>query len=333
MRLSDDRSVYLKLSAVSVIWGGTFVAGRFLSGGVPPLLSAGIRFLLASAVLLALMLLGRRLVRPSPGQWCQLALLGLIGVFGYNVCFFYGLRYIDASRAALIVALNPVAIALLAAVLHREKPSGLRLLGVLFCVLGAALVILGGSGSPSRAANWIGDALIVGCVLAWGVYSVCSRHLADAIGPLPTVSFSVCLGAVMLTVTALLSGEVGAASLSRITLPQWASLAYLGVIGSALAYVWYYDGIRRIGAARSGAFIALSPLTAVLLGALLLDERLTWPVAAGGMLAVLGVGLSNAPVGALRNGVSRVPVRWRRSPIASRPNDGRRRGSAGRARS
>ncbi|GHD59018.1 DMT family transporter [Jeongeupia chitinilytica] len=296
MRLSDDQCVYLKLSAVSAIWGGTFVAGRVLAGELSPLLSASLRFLLAGTVLLV-SLLFRRVQLPRPGfiQWCQLALLGLVGVFAYNVCFFYGLRYIDASRAALIVALNPAAIALLAAVFQGERPSASRVAGILLCVSGAAVVILGVDGVPSSTGSWLGDGLILGCVLAWAIFSVASRGLARDIGPLPTVSYAVILGAVMLSVAGWLSGEAGTAALSAISTAQWACLAYLGVVGSALAYVWYYEGIARIGAARSGAFIALNPVTAVLLGMLLLGERPTWSLVIGGALAVSGIVLSNTP--------------------------------------
>ena len=77
---------------------------------------------------------------------------------------------------------------------------------------------------------------------------------------------------------------------------QWLSLVYLGVLGSALAYIGYYDGIRKIGATRSGVFIALSPLTAVLLGALLLGEHLTLAMYLGGALILAGIYLCNKPL-------------------------------------
>jgi drug/metabolite transporter (DMT)-like permease len=71
---------------------------------------------------------------------------------------------------------------------------------------------------------------------------------------------------------------------------------YLGVLGSALAYIGYYDGIRKIGATRSGVFIALNPLTAVLLGALLLGEQLTLAICLGGGLILMGIFLCNKPL-------------------------------------
>lgn len=113
MNPSPDRLTYLKLAAVTMIWGGTFVAGRYLAAGLDPLLAATVRFALASLALLAFLGVARiRLVRPTTAQWVQLMVLGFFGIFFYNLCFFYGLHYINASRASLIVALNPAVIGL-----------------------------------------------------------------------------------------------------------------------------------------------------------------------------------------------------------------------------
>ena len=77
-------------------------------------------------------------------------------------------------------------------------------------------------------------------------------------------------------------------------------LLYLGVLGSALAYIGYYDGIRRIGATRAGVFIALNPLTAVVCGALLLDEQLSTAMCFGGALILPGIYLGNKPLAPAR---------------------------------
>ncbi len=99
---SSDMPVYLTLAAVTMIWGGTFVAGRFLAGSLSPMFAASLRFLLASAALLGFLWVARMpLARPTRRQWLQLTLLGLFGIFFYNLCFFYGLQYINASRASL----------------------------------------------------------------------------------------------------------------------------------------------------------------------------------------------------------------------------------------
>ena len=295
----SDIPVYLKLAAVTMIWGGTFVAGRFLADSLSPLFAASLRFLLASGALLVFLLLARvPLARPAPRQWLQLALLGFFGIFFYNLCFFYGLHYINASRASLIVALNPAVIGLASWLLFKERLSRIKVFGIVICIAGASLVIV--SRNPQLLADnidaWIGDLLIFGCVLGWGVYSLFSKDLNQTLGPVQTVTYSILLGTLMLWATTAVRGELSVAALASLGPTQWMSLMYLGVLGSALAYIGYYDGIRKIGATRSGVFIALNPLTAVILGALLLGEQLTLAMCLGGGLILVGIFLCNKPL-------------------------------------
>lgn len=295
----SDLPVYLKLAMVTMIWGGTFVAGRILSDALTPLFAASLRFLLASiALLLFLGLAGIPLIRPTVKQGLQLVALGFFGIFFYNLCFFYGLQYINASRASLIVALNPAVIGLASWWLFKERLSRLKIMGIVSCIGGAGLVIVSRDPSllQSPAQGWLGDLLIFGCVLGWGIYSLFSRSLNESLGSLQTVTWSILLGSLMLWVACAGAGEVSFDVLRGLDIRQWLSLLYLGVLGSALAYIAWYEGIRRIGATRSGVFIALNPLTAVLLGALLLDERLTAWMCAGGGLILAGIFLCNKPL-------------------------------------
>lgn len=290
-------SVYLKLVIVSVIWGGTFIAGRLLID-IPPLLVASLRFVIASFVLFIFLICSSKsLARVNLRQGVQLALLGFFGVFVYNICFFYGLHYINASRASLIVALNPVMIALASYGLLKEHLSWFKLCGVILCLLGAVIVIASKDNSVLHGApyTWKGDLFILCCVGSWTIYSVFSRNLSQAIGPFYTVTYSIMLGTLMLCATTLFLEGIPFATLWHINISQLASLLYLGALGSALAYIWYYDGIRKIGAARSGVFIALNPMTAVLLGALLLGEHLSISMGIGGVLIILGIVLNNWP--------------------------------------
>ena len=303
MHPTSDHLTYCKLAAVTMIWGGTFVAGRYLADHIDPLLAASLRFILASLALLLFMALARiRLVRPTGGQLRQLALLGFFGIFFYNLCFFYGLHYINASRASLIVALNPAVIGLASSLLFKEQLGRARIIGIALCLGGAATVIVSRNpqllqGAPDHG---LGDLLILGCVLGWGIYSLYSRELNASLGPLQTVTWSVLLGAAMLAAATAFMGGFSLQAVSRIDLPQALSLGYLGVLGSALAYIGYYDGIRRIGATRSGVFIALNPLTAVICGALLLGEPLSAPMLMGGAVILWGIYLCNKPLAPAR---------------------------------
>ncbi len=166
------------------------------------------------------------------------------------------------------------------------------------CLGGAGAVIISRNPLLLQGAEsaWRGDLLIFGCVVGWGAYSVFSRSLNQSLGPLQTVTWSILLGTAMLTITTLVGGKLTLSALSTIHLPQLLSLLYLGILGSALAYIVWYDGIRRIGATRAGVFIALNPLTAVICGAVLLGEQLSAPMLLGGAVILLGICLCNKPL-------------------------------------
>ncbi|WP_045193525.1 DMT family transporter [Pseudomonas sp. 2(2015)] len=285
---------YLKLALVSMIWGGTFVAGRALASGIDPLLLGSLRFALASLVLVIILLVSKKgFVRVTKTQAMQIAGLGFAGIYAYTLFFFHGLQYTDASRASLIVASNPAVMAIMAYLCFRQRLGRAQVLGVALCLLGAGWVVLARAPAAIGQGSWLGDGLIFGCVLSWVFFSMFCTRLVTQIGALYTVTYAVFAGAAMLGVHALVIGSMSMSSLRLLSMRDLISLGYLGALGSALAYVLYYDAIARIGATRAGSFIALNPLTAVVAGALLLGEQLTGAMLAGGTLVITGILLVN----------------------------------------
>ncbi len=284
---------YLKLLATMALWGGTFVAGRMLAGVVPPFAAAFLRFAIAGLLLLALLYhYERRLPPLSRRQLGAVVLLGLTGVFGYNVAFFTGLQSVAAGRAALIIALNPVGITLLSALFGGEPLRPLRSLGVVISLCGAVLVISNGrlaalvSGGIGR-----GELALLGCVLCWALYSVIGRRAMYSLEPLTAVTYSALAGALLLAPAALAGGVLSRAP--GYPPAAWGSLVYLAVGGTVIGFLWYYQAIRAIGAVRAGVFINFVPVCGLLLGYLLLDEPLTPSLLQGGALVIAGAWLTN----------------------------------------
>ncbi len=291
---SKDISVYVRLTLVAVAWGGTFIAGRSLAG-VAPMFSACLRFVLASAALsLFLLLSGKGFRRVNVRQAIVVTLLGFCGIFSYSFFFFSGLQYISASRSALIVALNPAVMTLIAYLFYRERVPAIKVLGIVLCFCGVALVVGGGEAQGAAGARgWLGEALIGGCVLSWSAYSVFCKTVVRQLGPLHTVTYSIYAGTVMLVCYAAATGVLRMDAVWRFSMAEIASLFYLGVIGSAVAYIWYYEGIKQIGVARASVFIAINPLSAVILGAALLGEQMTLATLLGGVLILGGIVVEN----------------------------------------
>jgi len=131
--------VYFKLLLTAFFWGGTFIAGRILAGSVGPYSAAFLRFLVASVFLVLITFkVEGRVPKLTPKTIFGVVLLGMTGVFSYNVFFFKGLNLIEAGRAAIVIANNPVFITLLSALLFGERLTALKGAGVLLSVTGCA---------------------------------------------------------------------------------------------------------------------------------------------------------------------------------------------------
>jgi drug/metabolite transporter (DMT)-like permease len=285
--------IYLKLFCTAMCWSGTFIAGRLLVGEVTPLSVSFLRFLIASILLLILThRTYGRLPRPSGGQLAGLAVLGLTGVVCYNLFFFKGLTYVTAGRASVIIATNPIIITLFAALIFREPLNRYKVLGVMVSVCGAVIAI--SQGDPASlykgGLGW-GDGLIFCCVLSWVTYTLVGKAVLSDLAPLVAVTYSALIGTIGLGVPALGAGLLG--RMGAFSMVNWLSMAYLGIFGTVIGFIWYYEGIRTIGAARSSLFINFVPLGAILMGHLFLREPMTFSLVAGALLVLGGVYLTS----------------------------------------
>jgi len=284
---------YLKLLLMALFWGGTFIAGRLLVGEVEPFAAAFLRFAIASIVLLIITLRTHKKLPPiQRNQWFPLLILGLSGVFAYNFLFFRGLQLIEAGRAAVIIANNPIVIAIFAAIFFGEKLNLLKIIGIILSVCGAIVVITQGDpASLLRNGIGTGDLYILGCVGCWVTYSLVGRSAMRGLSPLVAVTYSALIGALLLFPAACLEGLTN--RIADYSLTAWLSLFYLGLCGTVLGFVWYYQGIQKIGSTRAGQFINFVPISAIILSAWLLDEPLTTSLLIGVFLVSSGVYLTN----------------------------------------
>jgi drug/metabolite transporter (DMT)-like permease len=284
---------YLKLIGAMFMWGGTWIAGRIVAQELTaPLAAPAIRFLLAALVLAGFALVTEgRIPRPQTGsEWGTVSGLAMTGIFLYALCFFYGLKHISAGRGALVVALTPVVVALAAWFLGQERMTLLKLAGIVIAMAGCLTVI--GNGNPLALLHGsvgVGEWLILGCVLCWTAYTFIGRHATKTLSPIAATLWASLIGALLLGITALTQGGTDLAEWSPAV---WASVIFLALGGTALAFTWFADGVKRLGAARASAFVNLVPVFAVLQAAVLLDERLELSVLAGGLLVIAGVWLT-----------------------------------------
>ncbi len=276
------------LLLVMAIWGSTFVVTKSALDQVPPLLLALLRFAVASAILLPLAhARGGPALLPRPLPLGRLALMGATGVTLYFVAFNLSLAYTTASEGALIQGSIPAVSALAAVVLLRERLGPGRAAGITASVAGVALVVLAGGGgeAPNRP---LGNALMVGSVVAWAIYTVLGRRLGGASG-LATTAYSTLLGTLFLVPPAAI--ELATRPRPTLSADGWLAVAYLGAVASALAFLLWNRALAVLDVGQASAFINLVPLVGVATATLVLGEPLLPAQLAGGGLVLVGVAL------------------------------------------
>lgn len=285
--------IYIKLLLTASFWGGTFVAGRIIAGNVGPCSAAFLRFLIAS---IFLYILTRRAEGKIPlihyRQIVMVTLLGLTGVFAYNILFFKGLQLIEAGRAALIIAMNPILIALFSALFFKEKLGIIQFVGIIISVTGAIIVISRGDmASFFNEGLGIGEILILGCVASWVAFSIIGKTIVGSLSPLVSIFYSSTMGTLALFIPAYHEGIFS--DWKNYMPADWLSLFFLAFFGTVVGFVWYYEGIRSIGPTKAGLFINFVPVSAIVLAWLLLAEPVTLSLLVGAVLVSIGVYLTN----------------------------------------
>jgi drug/metabolite transporter (DMT)-like permease len=133
----------------------------------------------------------------------------------------------------------------------------------------------------------VGELLMFGGVCSWAAYTLLGRRVLEGLTPLAATTYASLWGAAMLAAVA--APDLGKLQVSDLTMPVVLSVLYLGVLGTSVAFVWYYQAVQRLGAARTVIFNNLVPVFGATLGVLLLGEPLLPSMLVGGAIAVTGV--------------------------------------------
>jgi drug/metabolite transporter (DMT)-like permease len=287
--------IYLKLLLAAIFWGGTFVAARIVAQHVGPYSASFLRFFTASLFLLAIIIMKEgRIPRLGRHQVLPAVLLGMTGVFAYNVFFFLGMKSISAGRASLITATNPAFTSLSSAFIFREKLNSAKVKGIFLCLTGSIIVISRGDllSIFKGSVGW-GEIYILCSVASWVAYSLIGKYIMKDFSPLAAVTYSCLIGGAALFIPACL--EDLPCLIGSLYPEDWIGIIYLGFFGTVLGFFWYYEGILAIGPSRSSVFINFVPVSGVFFGWLMLHEIINLSLLVGAVLVITGVYLANRP--------------------------------------
>lgn len=289
---------------VYVIWGSTYLTIKFADETLPPFLMAGVRFLIAGA-LLYVCVRATGAARPTFKQWRGAGIVGILLLAGGNGTVTYVEQQGVASGvAALLVALVPIwMVALGWLALRGARPSGRTLMGLGLGLVGVALLSLHGGGAGGSALNPTAFLLVLSSGV-WAYGSLLAKRVDMPASPLMTTAVEMLVGGAALLVMALVSGEPATLSLHTVSMRSLLSLGYLIIFGSIAAYTAYTWLLREASPALVSTYAYVNPVVAVLLGWAFDNEQLTgWTVLAAGVI-VAGVVLITLPSRGKRGGAA-----------------------------
>lgn len=289
----------LALVGATAGWGVGATMTRLAVGELAPIATTCLRFG-TGALLLVGLLSWRGEIRRLPAlrDWPLLLLLGGLGVTGFGALFTVGLQWTGPTEGTLIQGTTPLMTLVLAAAVAGESVRRRQVLGGLLAFVGLAVLLFGSgqasgpAGEPATGGDRLfGNLVLLAAALCWTGYNVAVRLTAHRLDLGPASAFALLAGTVLLLPLAWFETPRG--PISQVSASAWLAMAYLCVVSTCLAYVWWNHGIRRLGAGRAATFSFVGPLASMVSAIPLLGE---WPSPAqlvGGALILSGLFAAN----------------------------------------
>jgi len=279
----------LVFGSLCFVWGSTWLAIKVGLGSLPPLLFAGIRFVIAWGLLLTYALAMRMEFPRDKASWRVMLFLGLTQITIPYALVFWGEQYTSASLSAVLFATVPFFVALFAHfIIPAERLTAWKLAGILVSFIGVT-IIFSKELMVTDNSFWGGLALIVGAGSA-GCANVVGKKYSQSINLIVNVVVQMGVGALLLMVGGILLEREVPLSFDQTSIFP---VLYLAVAGSAFAFVALYWLFTRMEVTRVSLFTFITPIVAVILGWLILGEKMDLNVALGGSLILVGVILVN----------------------------------------
>jgi drug/metabolite transporter (DMT)-like permease len=275
-------AVAVALLLVYVVWGSTYLAIAVMIETLPPLLAAGVRYLVAGGLMVgAVGAHGRWRAgrdgapRPRAGraQWRAAFIVGTLLLLGGNGGVVLAELLIPSGVAAVLVATVPIWLALLDAIVERRAPTALVVGGLVAGIIGVAVLLVPVDGLAEI--DPAGVALVVGGTIAWASGSIYARRAPLPRSGLLATGMEMVAGGASLFVAGLLIGEVGRTQVDAFSMRSLIAFAYLTLVGSIVGFTAYTWLLAHVSVSTVGTYAYVNPIVAVALGAIFLQEPIT----------------------------------------------------------
>lgn len=293
-------AVILAFAIVYLVWGSTYLGIRVAIETMPPVLMAGMRFVISGVVVFTFLIL-RGAKWPTLKEWREQAVAGAFLLLGGNALVSWAEQKTPSGITALILGASP----LMMVFLDWIRPGGRRptlglCLGVGMGIAGVGILL----GPEAIPANQRPPALYSGAIifssLCWWIGSLYSKHLKSGTPPLMGAAMQMLTGSILILLVGLMLGEGSAVRLASFSTPSWIAFTYLVVVGSIVTYPVYVWLLGHSTPAKVSTYAYVNPVVAVFLGWAILGEPMNLRIILAaiviiGAVAIITVGRSRDP--------------------------------------
>ena len=283
-------SAYSALTTAAMVWGGSVVAQKVALGPFSPVETSVFRRLGALAILIPLWLWKEGGGKFSKNDWMMFSLLGL-GVLGNHLLVLFGLQFIGAGAAGVIIGASPAITAFLSSLILKDIALRSIWLGCVVSFIGV-VVVTGQQGMAGTGSNpLLGGILVLLALVSWALYTIGCRKTMDRFSPL-TVTWVTLMISLLFEIPLLaVNHKMLLAGVETVPVSGWVALMYVMVFATALGQQAWLYGVDGVGPSRAGIFGNLVPVSALLFSFVILGEPVGVREIAGVGLILLGVWL------------------------------------------
>jgi drug/metabolite transporter (DMT)-like permease len=276
------------LFAVAV-WGASFIATKIAVLETDPFTVICLRFGIGILVLTAAVARRGEFTVPRRADLLRFAVLGAVGITLHQLLQVTGLVTAQASTTSWIITATPLTMAAVGWIVLGERLGWKQAMGIAVGSAGVLVVVSGGriAALVSGGAGTVGDVLVAASTITWALFSVYSRRSLQRHPAASMLLYVMAAGWLLAAVPWIVSGRV--AAVGRLTPAGWASIVFLGLFCSGVAYIFWYEALRVLPTARAGSLLYLEPIVTVGVASIVLGEPITVVSIVGGAVIIGGV--------------------------------------------
>jgi drug/metabolite transporter (DMT)-like permease len=290
MEADPKRTILIEilLFGVACVWALNFSVVKISLNEIDPMSFNAMRFFLATLLMWGVVLYRREWRPIRKGDWIHLIILGALGNTLYQLLFIFGLERTFSANSAVMLGTIPVWVAVTSHLFSDEKMTRAKAIGVSLAFTGVLFILLG---KPERISisseTFIGDLLTLASAFVFGYYTVLSKGFLKYYPPLQLTTMSMSVGGMSL----VLAGIPWLLELdySNISMASYGGALYSGILSVGISYIIWNYGLRQVGAVRTATYQNLVPVLGLILGFLILDEKMTTVQYIGSAIVIAGI--------------------------------------------